>query len=374
MHGVHTVADPLSHELFDDLPADEQALVADSFRLERREQFEQFGDDVETSSLVLVVSGRVRVFLAGPDDRELTLALLDSGEAFGAAPIEGARPRRIEALESSTVLSCTEDELARLVEAAPTFGIRVLGLLLESARSVGDELARLAFCAVPARLAAKLLELMERYGRVTPAGHPHRRPLHAHAALGHDRHEPRDADEGPRRAALERLDRRARPVDLGARRGGARVGRRHQLSRAARHRAILERVHAVTVSPMVVTDVERLRRLWLALHHQHRAVAPVALVEDDEASWRARSALYLQWLGEGNAFGFLAERNGEPVGYAVCCLIDGPDDSFPVGERYGDLYSLSVAEANAVRASAPGCSTPSIASSSSARSTTCGSR
>jgi CRP/FNR family cyclic AMP-dependent transcriptional regulator len=170
MHGVHTIIAPLSHELFDGLPADEQALVADSFRFEQREQFERFGEDAETSSLVLVVSGRVRVFLAGPDDRELTLALLDSGEAFGAAPIEGSRPRRMEALESSTVLTCTEDDLARLVESAPTFGIRVLGLLLESARSVGDELARLAFCAVPARLAAKLLELMERYGRVTPRG------------------------------------------------------------------------------------------------------------------------------------------------------------------------------------------------------------
>ena len=170
MHYVQSFTVPLSHALFDDLPADEYALVADTFRLDRREQGERFGDDVEASSLVLVVSGRVRIFVAGPDERELTLALLDSGEAFGAAPMEGTRPRRIEALESATVISCTEDELARLVEAAPTFGIRVLTLLLESARQVGDELARLAFCAVPARLAAKLLDLMERYGRVTPAG------------------------------------------------------------------------------------------------------------------------------------------------------------------------------------------------------------
>jgi CRP/FNR family transcriptional regulator, cyclic AMP receptor protein len=170
MHCVQSFTIPISHALFDDLPAEERALVADSFRLERRELGERFGEDVETSSLVLVVTGRVRVFLAGPDDRELTLALLDEGEAFGAAPIEGARPRRIEALASATVLTCTEEDLARLVEQAPSFGIRVVGLLLESARTVGDELARLAFCAVPARLAAKLLELMERYGRVTPAG------------------------------------------------------------------------------------------------------------------------------------------------------------------------------------------------------------
>lgn len=101
---------------------------------------------------------------------------------------------------------------------------------------------------------------------------------------------------------------------------------------------------AVTLSPISVDDVPRLRDLWIALHHQHQAVAPVPLVEDDERSWDARRSLYLRWLGEGNAFGLLAERNGEAVGYAICCLYDGPDDTFPVGARYGDLYSLCVAE------------------------------
>jgi CRP/FNR family cyclic AMP-dependent transcriptional regulator len=167
---VHTTQIPTVHALFDNLPPDERALVEECFRSERRRAGERFGDDVETGSLVLVVSGRVRIFISGPDDRELTLALLDAGEAFGAAPIEGSRPRRIEALEHTTLVSCSDADLARLVEQAPMFGVRVLRLLLDSARAVGDELARLAFCAVPARLAAKLLELMDRYGRVTPAG------------------------------------------------------------------------------------------------------------------------------------------------------------------------------------------------------------
>jgi ribosomal protein S18 acetylase RimI-like enzyme len=100
----------------------------------------------------------------------------------------------------------------------------------------------------------------------------------------------------------------------------------------------------VSLSPIAVDEVDRLRDLWLALHHQHRAVSPVPLVEDDEASWAARRTLYLEWLGAGTAFGLLAERDGVAVGYAVCCLFDGPDDTFPVGARYGDLYSLCVAE------------------------------
>jgi ribosomal protein S18 acetylase RimI-like enzyme len=103
-------------------------------------------------------------------------------------------------------------------------------------------------------------------------------------------------------------------------------------------------VAAVTLSPIAVADVPLLRDLWIALHHQHRAVSPLPLVADDEASWRARSTLYRRWLAEGTAFGILAGRPGEAVGYAICCLYDGPDDTFPFGERYGDLYSLCVAE------------------------------
>jgi ribosomal protein S18 acetylase RimI-like enzyme len=103
-------------------------------------------------------------------------------------------------------------------------------------------------------------------------------------------------------------------------------------------------VEPVTLSSIDVSDVPRLRELWLALHRQHRTVSPVPLVEDDERSWAVRAGLYLKWLGEGNAFGLLATRGSEPVGYAFCCLYDGPDDTFPVGARYGDLYSLCVSE------------------------------
>jgi CRP/FNR family transcriptional regulator, cyclic AMP receptor protein len=162
---VSTLESLADHPLLDELPSRERTVVAESFRLEERLQGERFNG--AASSLVLVVAGRVRVFVAGPDDRELTLALLDAGDAFLAAPIDGAR---IEALEDAALHACSGSDLTRLVEVAPNFGMQVLRLLLESARDVGDDLARLAFCAVPQRLAAKLLELMDRYGRVTPSG------------------------------------------------------------------------------------------------------------------------------------------------------------------------------------------------------------
>jgi ribosomal protein S18 acetylase RimI-like enzyme len=39
----------------------------------------------------------------------------------------------------------------------------------------------------------------------------------------------------------------------------------------------------------------------------------------------------------------LAVEEAAVIGYAFVCIEQGPDDTFPVGERYAELYSLSVA-------------------------------
>jgi len=90
--------------------------------------------------------------------------------------------------------------------------------------------------------------------------------------------------------------------------------------------------------------VDELRELWLALHHHHReVVTAVQLVEDDELSWRSRRQLYLDHLGPERGFFALASLSEELVGYAFVFIEDGPDDTFPVGERYAEVYTLSVA-------------------------------
>jgi ribosomal protein S18 acetylase RimI-like enzyme len=91
--------------------------------------------------------------------------------------------------------------------------------------------------------------------------------------------------------------------------------------------------------------VDELRELWLELHHHHRAVVgTVRLVEDDELSWERRRALYVQRLESGMAFLALARQDGVAVGYAFVCIEEGPDDTFPVGDRYAELYSLAVTQ------------------------------
>ncbi|MBV9192947.1 MAG: GNAT family N-acetyltransferase [Solirubrobacterales bacterium] len=93
-----------------------------------------------------------------------------------------------------------------------------------------------------------------------------------------------------------------------------------------------------------VERVDELRELWLHLHHHHRSVVgTLPLIDDDELSWQRRRALYIARISSGTGFLVLAINRDVVVGYAVVCIQEGPDDTFPVGERYAELYSLSVA-------------------------------
>ena len=88
--------------------------------------------------------------------------------------------------------------------------------------------------------------------------------------------------------------------------------------------------------------VDELEPLWLALHRYHREVAAQPVVADDAASWARRRAWYLEMLADGEDIVVIAERHGLPVGYAFLHLHHGPDDTWPVAGRWGEVVSLSV--------------------------------
>jgi ribosomal protein S18 acetylase RimI-like enzyme len=89
--------------------------------------------------------------------------------------------------------------------------------------------------------------------------------------------------------------------------------------------------------------VDEVRSLWLALHRHERRVAPTLPFVADELSWCRRRSLYMRWLELEQGFLALARNRAGVVGYAFVRLEQGFDDTFPLGERYAELYSLSVA-------------------------------
>lgn len=90
--------------------------------------------------------------------------------------------------------------------------------------------------------------------------------------------------------------------------------------------------------------VDEVRGLWLALHRHERRVAPTLPFVADELSWRRRRSLYIRRLELEQGFLVLARNQAGVVGYAFVRLEQGSDDTFPLGERSAELYSLSVAD------------------------------
>jgi ribosomal protein S18 acetylase RimI-like enzyme len=94
--------------------------------------------------------------------------------------------------------------------------------------------------------------------------------------------------------------------------------------------------------------IDRLRPLWLELHHHHQAVGGPALgpYVDDEVSWSECRAAYGRLLGH-DGFVLLAERGGDLVGYALVAVMPASEtlvaDTWRVGERIAEIETVCVA-------------------------------
>jgi ribosomal protein S18 acetylase RimI-like enzyme len=106
-------------------------------------------------------------------------------------------------------------------------------------------------------------------------------------------------------------------------------------------------VSRVEISRAGPESLDRLRALWLELHHHHQAVLGPRLgpFADDAASWTARRALYAGFLAEGG-FAILAERDGALIGYAMVAIKSSEetelDDTWRAGARVAEIETMSV--------------------------------
>jgi ribosomal protein S18 acetylase RimI-like enzyme len=107
---------------------------------------------------------------------------------------------------------------------------------------------------------------------------------------------------------------------------------------------------SLTITRAGAEALDRLRPLWLELHHHHQAVGGERLgpYVDDDASWVARRALYAGFLADGG-FALLAERDGALIGYAMVAVKTSAetelDDTWVSGERVAEIETLVVAPA-----------------------------
>ncbi|WP_395680376.1 Crp/Fnr family transcriptional regulator [Inquilinus sp.] len=147
-------------------PAQRDALAA---RLTERSHDD--GDTIflrgdESTSLMIVVSGRVALRLTSPQGREILLAILEPGEIFGEMSLLDGRGRSADviAFGPCRLLSLERRDMLPVLQDSPEACIRLLELMSTRLRRTSDQLEGVALMALPSRLARLLLTLSEARG------------------------------------------------------------------------------------------------------------------------------------------------------------------------------------------------------------------
>lgn len=132
-------------------------------------------------SVLLVTSGRVKLYHLTADGKQALLALIDPGEVFGELALfdQGPREEFAEAMEATTVVLIPRDEVQRLMQEHPTVSLEVTRLMGMRRRRVERRLKSLLYRSNRERLIHLLLDLAEKYGRPAPDG------LHLGIRLSH---------------------------------------------------------------------------------------------------------------------------------------------------------------------------------------------
>jgi ribosomal protein S18 acetylase RimI-like enzyme len=89
--------------------------------------------------------------------------------------------------------------------------------------------------------------------------------------------------------------------------------------------------------------LDELEPLWLSLFDHHVAIGAAGLpVIDRGRSWSLRRRLYEELLDRPDSFVLVARREAAPLGYILAHIHDGADDTWPTGERTGEIETLAL--------------------------------
>src|SRR5918995_5927186 len=126
-----------------------------------------------SETLFVLQSGRVRIYRALPEGRELTLAVFEGGTVFGEMALTGQRLRAsyAQAMEESEISAMCRVDVERLVLDKPRVGLQLVHLLSERLGAYETRMESLTLKEVPARLAGLIFELMESQGLRGSAGY-----------------------------------------------------------------------------------------------------------------------------------------------------------------------------------------------------------
>ena len=136
------------------------------------------GEDLHTRQagggrLYALKEGRVQLYVALPNDGEVTLSVVEGGSIFGEMALTDDRLGEevsARALVPSLVCALKTEDVQHLIESNPQVGLAMVRMLSERLREAEARLAELAHKQVPARLANLILRLSASEGIMTREG------------------------------------------------------------------------------------------------------------------------------------------------------------------------------------------------------------
>lgn len=125
------------------------------------------------TSMFVIERGLVRITHTSQHGREFVLRLLGPGDIFGETGVldaAGIRAATAIAVQPTTCVMVSKDDILAALRATPELGLRMLALMVDHARQQDQDLTDFAFLDVNGRIARKLLDLAGRHGEPVTGG------------------------------------------------------------------------------------------------------------------------------------------------------------------------------------------------------------
>lgn len=126
------------------------------------------------TSMMAVLSGRVRICSYSPDGREVVLNVINPGEVFGEIALidGGERTADAFAMEPTQLLVLSRREFLPFLEHSPQVCIRLLEVMCHRLRATSAQVEDFFFLDLRCRLAKRLLQLSRQQGEGGKSGRP----------------------------------------------------------------------------------------------------------------------------------------------------------------------------------------------------------
>jgi CRP/FNR family transcriptional regulator, cyclic AMP receptor protein len=116
------------------------------------------GDRADT--MYFVLSGRLKVYVAGPDGREIRLATLSAGSYFGDMMLDdGVRSASVMSLEPCRLALLSREAFRDFIRRQPDVALALIKSLIRRTRAMNERVRDLTLVDVAGRVAKLLLSM-----------------------------------------------------------------------------------------------------------------------------------------------------------------------------------------------------------------------